>query len=190
MKVGTKHSALTRKKMRDAHVGMTGKKHSKQTRKKMSESQKGHPTSLETRMRQSTSAHSRPSASKETRIKMSLSHRGKLSPHWRGGLTPLNKSLRNTAEYELWRNSVFLKDNFTCQVCGKRGGDLEADHLVLFTDLIQENGIKDLAGGLNCKKLWLISHGQTLCKHCHREKTREDVKIIRNRPKQTSTLVL
>lgn len=36
--------------------------------------------------------------------------------HWRyKGITPLNKLLRCSAKWQIWRNLVFLRDNFTCQ---------------------------------------------------------------------------
>ncbi|MBT3354841.1 MAG: HNH endonuclease [Candidatus Scalindua sp.] len=44
---------------------------------------------------------------------------------------------------------------FTCQGCGKRGGDLQADHIKPFAYF------KDLR--------FEISNGQTMCKPCHYE---------------------
>jgi len=29
----------------------------------------------------------------------------------------------------IWREKVFKRDNYTCQVCGKKGGYLIADHI-------------------------------------------------------------
>ena len=47
------------------------------------------------------------------------------------------------------------RDNYTCQICGTRGGDLEADHIKPFAyypDIRFE-----------------LSNGRTLCKPCHRK---------------------
>jgi 5-methylcytosine-specific restriction endonuclease McrA len=37
--------------------------------------------------------------------------------------------LRDSIEYKRWRMKVFLRDNFTCQFCWKRGIYLEAHHI-------------------------------------------------------------
>lgn len=53
-----------------------------------------------------------------------------------------------------WRLFVFSRDDYTCQVCGERGGDLEAHHLESYAENVEarldpENGV-------------------TLCVSCHR----------------------
>jgi 5-methylcytosine-specific restriction endonuclease McrA len=60
---------------------------------------------------------------------------------------------RGSTRYTAWRWSVLLRDNFTCQRCGKRS-DLEAHHIVPY----HEN--KELATDVN--------NGLTLCKDCHK----------------------
>ena len=35
---------------------------------------------------------------------------------------------RHCIEYKLWRNAVFERDNYTCQVCGARGVKVNAHH--------------------------------------------------------------
>ena len=72
---------------------------------------------------------------------------------WKGGITPINEKIRKSVEYKLWRQAIFEKDNFTCIWCGKRGGDLEVDHIkpfALFPEL-----------------RFAIDNGRTLCKECH-----------------------
>lgn len=54
-----------------------------------------------------------------------------------------------------WRLFVFSRDDYTCQVCGERGGDLEAHHLESYAD--------------NKKARLDPENGVTLCKKCHRE---------------------
>jgi len=74
---------------------------------------------------------------------------------WKGGITEENLKLREGIEYRLWRESVFARDNWTCQRCGKRGGDLEAHHIKpvrLYPDLATS-----------------IENGTTLCPLCHSE---------------------
>lgn len=64
--------------------------------------------------------------------------------NWQGGKTPTSHAER-TACY-IWRGQVFKRDDYTCQCCGKKGGQLNAHHLESFhanpdlrTDL--DNGI-------------------------------------------------
>ncbi|KKQ97136.1 MAG: HNH endonuclease domain protein [Candidatus Woesebacteria bacterium GW2011_GWB1_39_12] len=100
----------------------------------------------------------------ETRKKMSEN-----SGRWKGGITPEIKKIRVCFEYRQWISDVFTRDNFTCQECGKRGGDLEAHHLKSFSKIINENKIGKLKDALNCSELWNINNGQTLCKSCHKK---------------------
>jgi hypothetical protein len=81
--------------------------------------------------------------------------KGKDHPCWQGGKTEEQARLRNTARYRAWRKAVFERDDYTCQDCSRRGGDLEAHHLrpwSLYHDLRFE-----------------VSNGQTLCVKCHRK---------------------
>lgn len=73
--------------------------------------------------------------------------------NWKGGITPVNKKIRMSSEYKLWRKAVFERDNYTCQKCNVRGVYLEANHdlpFSLFPDLRFE-----------------VLNGETLCKSCH-----------------------
>lgn len=72
---------------------------------------------------------------------------------WRGGVTPEVIKIRRSVEGELWRKSVFERDNYTCQICGKVGGRLEADHIKSFA--------------LYPELRFDINNGRTLCKSCH-----------------------
>ena len=79
---------------------------------------------------------------------------GENHPHWKGGITPLKTKIRNSQEMTNWRISVFTRDDYTCLVCGKRGCELQAHHIVPFA--VDESLRFD------------INNGQTLCKQCHR----------------------
>ena len=81
--------------------------------------------------------------------------RGELSPRWKGGMGTERHRLRGQLEYRLWRQAIFARDNWTCQICFKRGGKLEADHIkpwTLFPEL-----------------RYAIDNGRTLCVSCHRQ---------------------
>lgn len=81
--------------------------------------------------------------------------KGAIHPNWRGGKTPLNLRIRSSVQYKLWRQAIFERDNYTCQICGVRGGELEAHHLVRLADRL------DLA--------FAIDNGKTLCIECHKQ---------------------
>lgn len=70
-------------------------------------------------------------------------------------VTPLIERLRKTAEYILWRKSVFERDNFTCVFCLQRGGILNADHIKPFAHYPELR--------------FAIDNGRTLCQTCHRK---------------------
>lgn len=89
---------------------------------------------------------------------------------WKGGITPINHKIRKSFEYRLWRESVFQRDNWTCQWCGERGGKLNADHIKPFCDYPELR----LA----------IDNGRTLCVTCH--KKTDTFKINQFRSKDSS----
>lgn len=73
---------------------------------------------------------------------------------WKGGITSINEKIRKSFSYLFWRRNVFERDNYTCQECGQRGGELHADHIkpfALFPNLRFDLG-----------------NGRTLCVPCHR----------------------
>lgn len=102
------------KKMLTPHP-MLGRHHSIESRKKMSISRKGKP---------------RPWRKGKPLIK----NRGKNNPAWKGGVTPINKLIRNSIEYEEWRKTIFERDNYICQICGRKGSKLRANHIKRFAD--------------------------------------------------------
>lgn len=92
----------------------------------------------------------------------------------------LDKIIRHSSQYKLWRQEVFKKDNFTCVTCGVRGGVLRADHIKQFAQIISEYQIKSLEHALLCGELWDINNGRTLCNNCHLLTPTYGRKIISN----------
>jgi 5-methylcytosine-specific restriction endonuclease McrA len=90
-------------------------------------------------------------------------------PNWKGGITPLTLAIRQSAKYKEWRKAIYKRDDYTCQICGARGVEINADHYPIpFSQLFQE--LRETLGVENADNfapLWDISNGRTLCKECH-----------------------
>lgn len=126
------------KKLSDNHrtkisQGNKGKIISEEHRKKMSRAMKGRKQSIEQRLKISGPNH----------------------PQWKGGITSEYKRIRDSIEYAEWRNAVFKRDDYTCQICQNRGGKLHADHIMPFAIFIELR--------------FDIKNGRTLCEKCHRK---------------------
>jgi 5-methylcytosine-specific restriction endonuclease McrA len=80
---------------------------------------------------------------------------GSNNPRWKGGITPLNHKIRTSSLYKKWRQSVFIRDRFTCVWCGQIGGELNADHIKPFS-LFPDHRFD-------------IDNGRTLCVPCHKK---------------------
>lgn len=138
MKKGTHHTIESRRKLSKSTIGRPAWN-------------KGIPFSAESRKKMSESAKKK-RLSKEHRRKISESCQGEKHWNWKGGIAPRSTK---TIRYERWRRSVFERDNYTCQLCFKRGGELNADH------------IKPWA--LFPKLRFKLKNGRTLCVKCHRK---------------------
>ena len=103
----------------------------------------------------------RPPISNETRIKLKASNKNATPPHflrekssnWKGGITPINKRIRNSLKFIIWRNKVFKRDCWTCQKCYYISRKLQAHHLYNFSQYKS--------------KRFIIKNGITLCNNCH-----------------------
>lgn len=103
----------------------------------------------------------------QTRIRRGIGI-GPRNGNWKGGITAIKQSIRMSYEYREWRTAVFRRDGFRCVSCLKRGnGDLEADHIRPFSDILRHFNIRSLEAARQCSDLWDISNGRTLCHQCH-----------------------
>ena len=66
-----------------------------------------------------------------------------------------NRQGRHCANNTTWRNEVFERDNYTCQKCNKRGGELNAHHIKSYSKF------KELR--------YEVDNGITVCIECHRK---------------------
>ena len=92
---------------------------------------------------------------------------GEKNPNWKAGLTPLYRRIRALNSYVDWRKNVLVRDSLTCKRCGCAGS--EVHHIIPFKQIIQENNIRTTDQAHNCKLLWELSNGITVCDICHKE---------------------
>ena len=110
--------------------------------------------------------------------------RNEKHPRWKGGITPLRVRLWQCHKYTIWRQGIFVRDNFTCQLCGIRSQKglkvyLEADHYPKpFYKIRDEYKIKTFEEALNCKEFWDTNNGRTLCKKCHANETKRQRTMV------------
>ena len=107
------------------------------------------------------------SHTQKSKDKIRIATKGENNPNYKGGITPILRSVRTYNKYKEWREKIYLRDNYTCQICGKIGGRLQAHHIISFSKIIQYYEIIDYQEAIECKILWDINNGITLCKKCH-----------------------
>ena len=121
--IGRKHTEEYKDNLRRIKTGL---KYSEESKRKMSEARmgkppanKGIPCSNETKKKISKANKGRKNKwghhSQETKIKISAFQQGISVEEWKGFKISMNRFLKNTAKYQIWRNLVFLRDNFICQ---------------------------------------------------------------------------
>jgi hypothetical protein len=139
---GKHPSEETRKKMSDAHKGTHL---SEETRKKMSDAKKGENNpnygkhlSEETKKKLSdvNKGENNPNYGKhhseETKKKMSDANKGEKNPSYKGGISLKEFKDTHGMEPEEWKKlaqEIRKRDNFTCQLCGKKGAT-DVHHII------------------------------------------------------------
>ena len=140
--------------------------HNPETVKKHQASRKGYITSEETRKKQSKTLRGK--IPKNLSI-INANKLGSGNPMWIDGRTPVRRRFRSLSKQRCWIRSVFERDNFICQKCGNKEGELNAHHKKGFATILNENGIKTYKDFIDCNELWEVNNGITLCKKCHKE---------------------
>ena len=79
--------------------------------------------------------------------------RGANHPMWKGGLVIGSAKERNSNAHTVWSKTVLRRDDWTCQLCFKRGGVLHAHHKKRWAD--------------NKELRFELTNGVTLCRDCH-----------------------
>lgn len=89
----------------------------------------------------------------ESRRKQGMSIKGSKHWNWQGGKSKPITLLRFSLDYQLLRLIIFKRDNFTCQMCGKRGGQLIMHHIIPVS--------------LNIELALQDTNTITVCRSCH-----------------------
>jgi len=89
---------------------------------------------------------------------------GEANSSWKGGITPEITKIRTSIEMDKWKQEVYKKNGYTCQMCGQVGGKLVAHHIYPFRDYPNLR--------LN------LTNGITLCKKCHSPTVKKEYQFI------------
>lgn len=80
---------------------------------------------------------------------------GDRNPNWKGGAK--SSQAERVKFHETIRDQVLKRDDYTCQLCGVRGGQLQVDHIQSWAEYVEGRFCID-----NCR---------TICVGCHYELT-------------------
>ena len=77
-------------------------------------------------------------------------------------------------KYLNWRIAILKRDKFTCQICHTSVKDnkslrLEVHHAKTFDEICKENNVSTVEQALECKELWNINNGISVCYRCHKD---------------------
>ena len=92
--------------------------------------------------------------------------KGKDHYNWKGGITSINQLIRQSKKYKKWQQTIYKRDNWTCQICKNHcHNKIIAHHIAPFS--------------LFPKKRFQINNGITLCRKCHINLHKVIKKLIR-----------
>jgi hypothetical protein len=158
---GKHHTKESIEKMRQPHKPMTekakenlrrinlGKHLSEETKQKQREANSGEKNYLFGKHLLEATKQ------KITKALLKNSLKGKNHPNWRGGINPINDTIRKSFKFKVWRDKVFKRDDWTCQKYKIKGGILHAHHIKNFYKYPELR--------------FRVSNGITLSKKAHKE---------------------
>ncbi len=85
--------------------------------------------------------------------KLAAGIRGEAHHSWKGGKGTERHRAMGQSEYKIWRDAIFKRDNYTCQVCLQYSGYIHADHIEKWSE--------------NESLRYATENGRTLCRACH-----------------------
>jgi 5-methylcytosine-specific restriction endonuclease McrA len=79
--------------------------------------------------------------------------KGANHPSWKGGvtLTSFSSWVKNQAAYRDWQKAILERDNYTCQISGRKD-NLEAHHIVMKAESHNPEKVFDLDNGITVNK--------------------------------------
>lgn len=86
--------------------------------------------------------------------------------------TELREYIRGLWFYSEWKRKIKERDNFTCQICGRKPltkNEIHADHITPLAHIVYNKNINTVKEARECKELWDINNGRTLCIECHKK---------------------
>jgi len=90
--------------------------------------------------------------------------------NWKGGISDFYNIIRTMDRMRKWVQQVFSRDKYICQKCGdSKGRNLNAHHIIPLNEIVKINNLKTVTDVHNCKQIWEIKNGITLCVKCHRK---------------------
>ena len=134
---GIPHTEATKEKIR---LAKKGKKHSEETKKKMREAKKGKMPKNLLWLHKHIKGKKRPDITGEKNF------------NWKGGILSKNR-LERIRFRKTIQKKVFERDNYTCQICGEKGGNLQVDHIQSWAEYV--------------KLRFSIENCRTVCVKCH-----------------------
>ena len=143
-----------RRKMSAWQTGIKRKPLSKEHKQKVGDANRGRVPSKETRKKISI-ANTGKKFTLEHRLKLSRAQSGEKGSNWKGGISNVNNVIRRSIEFCLWREAVFIRDDWTCQKTGVRGKKLHPHHIKNFSQYPELR--------------FAIDNGITLSDKAHRE---------------------
>lgn len=118
---------------------LTGYQHSDDFKKKYSERVSGEMNPFYGKMH--NAEFKKRQSERKVGVPLSQDHKKALSAalqgvpvaQWIGYKTDESKIARKSSRYAEWRKTVFERDDYTCQMCGNRGGVLHPHHIKKFS---------------------------------------------------------
>lgn len=92
----------------------------------------------------------------EMKIKMSKAKTGE--KEFTGFRKNFNRRFRNNIQWKIWREKVFIRDDYTCQKCKSKGIYIEAHHII---------PVKECLSLKKEELIFDVDNGISLCRKCH-----------------------
>lgn len=93
----------------------------------------------------------------------------KTNTHYSHNKTKLNILIRTTIEVRKWKKDILKRDDYTCTSCNKRWWNLEVDHIIPLSQIIELNKITKENYMEKINIFLDTNNWRTLCVPCHKK---------------------